>query len=144
MRLPIIFVSILLLGGCTSLLPEANRIDIQQGNLIDQEALDALQPGMTRAQVRELLGGPVLTSGFRPDLWDYIYYRTEAGREPAEVQHLSLYFEDERLVRIEGRYEPPEPRAPDDTRLPPADDVPETTPPATESGGGIPSPAPPG
>ena len=56
------------LGGCVY------RLDVQQGNLLDQTDIEAIQPGMTRSQVRYLLGTPVAVDPFRTDRWDYMYY----------------------------------------------------------------------
>ena len=57
-----------LLGGCVY------RLDVQQGNLLDQTDIEAVQEGMTRSQVRYLLGTPLAVDPFKPDRWDYMYY----------------------------------------------------------------------
>ncbi|MSR08658.1 MAG: outer membrane protein assembly factor BamE [Gammaproteobacteria bacterium] len=57
-----------LLGGCVY------RLDVQQGNLLDQTDIEAVQAGMTRSQVRYLLGTPLAVDPFKPDRWDYMYY----------------------------------------------------------------------
>lgn len=133
----------LLLAGCTSWLPQASRVEIQQGNLLDADDIAALEPGMTRAAVREQIGAPVLVESFNRNRWDYIYYLTEAGRESGEVQRLSLYFEGERLTRIEDGYVPPDPPDPEDVPDIPEEDrpAPGQQPPGQEPAPG-PSPGP--
>jgi outer membrane protein assembly factor BamE len=93
----------LLLGAC-SLLPgflQPYRIDIQQGNFVSQEMVSQLQPGMSREQVRALLGTPLLADIFHADRWDYIYLLDRPGK-PREQRHLSVFFEDGRLARLGG------------------------------------------
>ena len=67
----------LLASGCAALVPDAERIDIQQGNLLSSEDIAQLETGLTRSQVRERVGAPILASPWRPNRWDYVYYRTE-------------------------------------------------------------------
>jgi outer membrane protein assembly factor BamE len=93
----------LLLGAC-SLLPDfmqPYRIDIQQGNYVSQEMVAKLLPGMTRDQVRAVLGTPLLTDIFHANRWDYVYTLDRRG-QPREQRHLSVFFEDGRLARLGG------------------------------------------
>jgi outer membrane protein assembly factor BamE len=69
------------------------RIDIVQGNVVTREQLARLQPGMSRAQVREVLGTPLVTDAFHGDRWDYIFTIRRPGTEP---QRRSV------VVRFEG------------------------------------------
>lgn len=78
-----------------------HRIDIQQGNVITQDMLDKLQPGMTRSQVRFVLGTPLLVDPFRNDRWDYFYSLSKQG-DRVEQRQLRVYFKDDRMVRYEG------------------------------------------
>lgn len=99
----------LLASGCAALVPDAERIDIQQGNLLSSEDIARLETGLTRSQVRERVGAPILASPWRPNRWDYVYYRTEAGREPQARQRLTLYFDDrDRVAEIVDHYQVPE------------------------------------
>ena len=93
-------------GGCeTSRIPGVYRMDIQQGNAVDREMLDRIEIGMDRSKVRFILGTPLLVDPFHQDRWDYIYsFRT--GSEPSVSQRVSLYFADDRLVRIEDHLAP--------------------------------------
>jgi outer membrane protein assembly factor BamE len=78
------------------------HMDVQQGNVVTQEMLDQLRPGMTRSQVRFVLGTPLIADPFHPERWDYFYsYRKGAGKEP-EIRRLTVIFKDDLLIRIEG------------------------------------------
>lgn len=91
----------LVLGLCLALSAcflKPHRIDVQQGNHIDPEAIAKLKPDMTRSQVRFLLGTPMLTDAFHPDRWDYLYIDRRAGRLVQE-RRLTLWFEGDRLKR---------------------------------------------
>jgi outer membrane protein assembly factor BamE len=81
------------------------RIDIQQGNLVTQDMIAKLKPGMTRAQVRFALGSPLVVDPFRTDRWDYVYSMEKQGR-PVERRHIIVIFEDDKLVRVEGDVKP--------------------------------------
>jgi len=99
-------VSALLVAACQGLptLPSViapYRIDIQQGNLVTQEMVARLQTGMTRAQVRFVLGTPLLTDVFHPDRWDYIY-RYEKDGKLIEHRRIVAVFSSDKLLRIEG------------------------------------------
>ena len=74
------------------------RIDVQQGNYIDSQLVAALKPGMTRGQVRYLLGTPLLADTFNPNRWDYLFIDWK-GHNLKEARRLTLYFENDRLVR---------------------------------------------
>lgn len=90
------------LAGC-SLLPDAHKVEVQQGNIVDRAALDELRTGMTKQQVRFLLGNPVINDLFHPDRWDYIYYVTPAGKAPT-LKRLTLFFEGSVLTRVQDEY----------------------------------------
>jgi outer membrane protein assembly factor BamE len=75
-----------------------HRIDVQQGNYLDTEAIAKLKPGMTRSQVRFLLGTPLLTDAFHPDRWDYLYIDRKKGKVVQE-HRLTLWFEGDQLKR---------------------------------------------
>lgn len=78
-----------------------HRIEIQQGNLVTQEQLAMLRPGMTPAQVRFMLGTPLIVDPFRTDRWDYVYLLRQGGKV-VERRHVAVLFENDRLVRVEG------------------------------------------
>ena len=75
--------------------------EIQQGNYVSQELIAQVKPGMTREQVRFLLGTPLLVDIFHNDRWDYIYTReTTDGRR--EKRWVALFFVDNKVARMEG------------------------------------------
>ena len=82
-------------------LPGVYRIDIQQGNVIEQEMLDKLRPGMDKQQVRFIMGTPAVEDPFHNNRWDYLYTMTE-GASRRKQRHITLYFEEEKLAYIEG------------------------------------------
>lgn len=86
------------------------RIDIQQGNVVTQDMVDKLKPGMTRQQVRFILGTPPIVDPFRQDRWDYVYYLNRGGKL-AEHRRLVLLFEGDILRRIDGDVLPAAERA---------------------------------
>jgi len=103
-RYPVVLVALsLVLAACStkniSLSP--HRIDVQQGNALEQEALEKLKTGMTRSQVRFLLGTPLLVDPFHSNRWDYVYNYLTAGKL-TEKKRLTLIFEGDVLMRIEG------------------------------------------
>ena len=101
-----LFLTAGLLGGCNAL--HVYTIDLPQGNPVNREMAARVKTGMTPAQVRYLLGSPMVTDTFNPDRWDYIYtfkpgtYARQAGVKPVTRQHLVLRFTDGRLSAIEG------------------------------------------
>ena len=77
------------------------RIEIQQGNYISQEMVSQLKTGMTKEQVRFILGTPMVTDIFHSDRWDYVYWReTPAGAR--EQRKLAVLFEQGQLARVDG------------------------------------------
>ncbi len=86
-----------LLPGCTLV----HRIDIQQGNAVPPENFLKIKNGMTRPEVRQLLGTPLLTDVFHANRWDY-YFRNEQGGKLVEQNRFSVYFVDEKVARVEG------------------------------------------
>jgi outer membrane protein assembly factor BamE len=95
----------LMLAGCQKvpLLPylAPHKIDIQQGNYVSQEMIAKLKPGMTRSQVRFVLGTPLVVDVFRSDRWDYVYLYQKGG-EVTEHRRISVIFNGDQLTRIDG------------------------------------------
>jgi outer membrane protein assembly factor BamE len=77
------------------------KMDIQQGNYVSQDMIAQLKPGMTREQVRYILGTPLVTDIFHNDRWDYVYWR-EAPNGRREERRVALFFADNKLDRITG------------------------------------------
>ncbi len=97
--IPLLLLS--LTAGCSSVNIGPHRIDVQQGNALDQENVARLKPGLNRSQVRFLLGTPLVIDPFRNDRWDYVYVNYKAGKL-AEQRGITLFFEGDTLARIEG------------------------------------------
>lgn len=76
------------------------RVDVQQGNLLEDSDIDAVQIGMTRSQVRFLLGTPVIEDSFHQDRWDYIYYFRQGRQRIADRSWLIVYFDGDQVSRI--------------------------------------------
>ena len=87
------------LSGCG--FPGVYKIDIQQGNVVTQEMVDQLRPGMTTRQVRFIMGTPLIQDTFEPNRWDYLY-SMQSGHNPREQERISLMFENDRLVGLAG------------------------------------------
>ena len=77
------------------------RIDIQQGNLLDDEIIDQVELAMTRSQVQFLLGTPMIADSFHQDRWDYTYYFRRGRSRNIEQRWFIVYFEDDEVVRID-------------------------------------------
>jgi outer membrane protein assembly factor BamE len=77
------------------------RINIQQGNYLDPKAVEQLSVGMTRSQVRYLLGTPMVPNAFDTDRWDYYFYYKHGRARKTEQAQITVYFEDDKVARIE-------------------------------------------
>ena len=106
-RLTLVAVVIASLAGCSYFrFPGVHKINIQQGHIITQEMVDQLQPGLTKRQVRFVLGNTLLPDPFRDDHWNY-YYSLRRGADDSFTQHLfTVHFNGDSLVRWEGDYLP--------------------------------------
>lgn len=91
-------------------LPFVYKMTVQQGNIVTEEMVDRLEPGMTKSQVRFLLGTPMLTDLFHTDRWDYTY-TIRRGHDDMRMTRLTLLFQDDTLVRVEGDLRPDPNRA---------------------------------
>lgn len=94
--------TLLLLLVCLPLLSACflapHKIDVQQGNYLDQAAVSKLRPEMTRSQVRFLLGTPLVADPFHPDRWDYLYIDRKDGKLK-QTKRLTLIFEGDHLKK---------------------------------------------
>lgn len=92
-------IALALASGCVY------RANIAQGNLIKQEDLDQAEVGMTRNQIRFLLGTPMVDDPFHKDRWDYVYY-LKLGRDSALAKRwVSVFFQDDRVSEIRKEQE---------------------------------------
>ncbi|WP_296750817.1 outer membrane protein assembly factor BamE [Thiobacillus sp.] len=101
--IPVLLLS--LAAGCSSVKIGPHRIDVQQGNALDQENVARLKLGLNRSQVRFLLGTPLVVDPFRSDRWDYVYVYYKAGKL-AEQKRITLFFDGDTLARIDGDLPP--------------------------------------
>jgi outer membrane protein assembly factor BamE len=83
------------------------KVEVVQGNFISREQVEALKPGMSRQQVRDILGTPLVTSVFHDNRWDYVFTIKRQGVEPQE-RRLAVFFNGESLERFEGDTMPSE------------------------------------
>ncbi len=86
-------------SGCSWLQPY--RAPVVQGNVVTREQVAVLRPGMSRIQVRDILGTPLLTSVFHADRWDYVFTLRRQGAEP-QARRVTVYFKGEVLERFEA------------------------------------------
>ena len=77
------------------------RIDIQQGNLLDEDDINQVDLGMTRSQVQFVLGTPMISDSFHRDRWDYAYYYRRGRSPDADRRWVVVYFENDRVQRID-------------------------------------------
>ena len=83
------------------------KADVVQGNFVSREQVEALQPGMSRQQVRDILGTPLITSLFHADRWEYVFTFKRPGEEP-QTRKLTVFFKGDALERSEGDTMPTE------------------------------------
>ncbi|MCP3868692.1 MAG: outer membrane protein assembly factor BamE [Gammaproteobacteria bacterium] len=96
-------------------LPLMYKSDVQQGNVITQEMINRLEPGMSTSQVNYIMGSPMLVDVFHQGRWDYVYTMRRGKNEP-EQKRIAIFFEDDRLVRITGDLKPEVPDGPLDLK----------------------------
>ncbi len=110
---------VLLLAACSSVKNPFSpyRIDVQQGNALEQEAVEKLKPGLTHSQVRFVLGTPPLVDPFHGDRWDYVFNFRKAGKL-TEERRLVLFFEGDVLKRIEAEGLAPRETSPESNPAP--------------------------
>ena len=96
---PVFVLSVLaaLLSGCLSVY----KAEIQQGNVVTQDMVDKLKPGMTRSQVKFVLGTPLVTDMFHPARWDYYYYLRPSNETTGETQRLTVIFKNDLLMKVQ-------------------------------------------
>lgn len=101
----LLVLAALLLGACSSVPKVVNeyRIDIPQGNVLSQDAVAQLRPGLTKDQVRYLLGTPLLVDMFHADRWDYVYRMQKGATRTVELRRFTVLFDaDGKLYRVAG------------------------------------------
>ena len=102
MKFITILISLLFIMSTSSCL---YKIPVQQGNILEQDDVDEIKPGMSKRQIAIILGTPAVADPFTHDRWDYINTVKLKGTIK-EVKRLTLYFEEDKLIRTEGNYFP--------------------------------------
>jgi len=92
---PVLCIVAALSAGCIY------RIDIQQGNVVVQDQLAKVKVGMSRPEVRQILGTPLLADPFHANRWDYWFYNEKRGRE-IERNKITVHFENDKVLRVDG------------------------------------------
>lgn len=83
------------LSGC--IFPGVYKLNVQQGNIVTQDMLDKLKPGMTERQVIYVMGNPVLKTPYQNERWDYIY-TLEVRDETTKEYRISVFFDEQRQL----------------------------------------------
>ena len=99
-----VLIALVPLTGCGLIY----KVDVQQGNLFDKATVEALKEGMSKRQVLLVMGSPSVISPFDQNRWDYVS-SLRRSRGKMETKDLTLYFENDALVRIDGDYFPEDP-----------------------------------
>lgn len=86
-------------------MPGVYKIDIEQGNMIDQSMVNQLRPNMTKRQVLYIMGSPMLADTFHEQRWDYLYSNQPGGEDRLQ-KRLSLYFNGDNLAGVQGDFRP--------------------------------------
>ncbi|MDD4913445.1 MAG: outer membrane protein assembly factor BamE [Methylococcales bacterium] len=124
MNKPVFWLSLcasLTLSACSyalNNLPGVYKIDIEQGNMINQSMVDQLRPNMTKRQVMYIMGSPMLVDNFHQQRWDYEYANAPSGENRVQ-KRITLFFTGENLIGIQGDFHP--------SQLPVAKQANETT-----------------
>ena len=122
LRLITLLTSLIILSACSTLavdVPFVYKIDIDQGNVIDQDMINQLRPNMTKRQVIYVLGSPLLIDPYSSNRWDYIYSVQPGGKDRLQ-DRIALFFADDNLVHVEGNLTPdlnPAPPLPTETTI---------------------------
>ncbi|MGZ5034668.1 MAG: outer membrane protein assembly factor BamE [Usitatibacter sp.] len=86
----------------------AYKIDVQQGNYVTEDNVAKLKVGMTKAEVKQLLGTPLLSDVFHANRWDY-YFSNVKGRKAEDRKRLTIHFLDEKVTSFAGNAQPAAP-----------------------------------
>ena len=104
----------LILAGCSERFHIVHKIDVQQGNVVTQDRVDQLEPGMTRNQVQYIMGSPIVVDVFHQGRWDYLDFM-KPGYGDISMERVTVHFEGDSLERVTGTLLPsgtgPDPEA---------------------------------
>ena len=102
MRILLTLLACLALSGCGRLI---YKIDVQQGNFVTEDVIARVKTGMTKAEVRQILGTPLIADIFHANRWDY-YFSAEKNGRAGDRTLLSVFFENDRVVSVKGEGRP--------------------------------------
>ena len=106
MRILLLALAITCISACSAIgFPGVYRIDVEQGNIVTRDMADQLQPGMSKRQVRFILGTPLIEDSFNRDRWDYAY-RLSNGLDILAQERLTVVFDGDALAEVQGDYIP--------------------------------------
>ncbi len=97
-------LALTVLTGCSVAEKLVYRIDINQGNYVEQDAVNKLKFGMTKEQVRYVLGSPMLIENGYPNTWHYIYHHTEGHNDSIQKSLFVNFSDSGTLVNLEGDF----------------------------------------
>jgi outer membrane protein assembly factor BamE len=90
--------------GCSYIkFPGVYTLDIQQGNIVTQDMVNQLKPGMTKRQVRFVLGTPLIADTFEQDRWEY-YYSLRDAKKNTTKETMTVFFKEDKLVKFTGDF----------------------------------------
>lgn len=102
MRIALLVLTLTCLSACSAVgFPGVYRIDVEQGNIVTPDMVEQLEPGMSKRQVRFILGTPLVEDPFNNNRWDYTYRRSN-GLDVLSENQLTVVFEDDVLVEVRG------------------------------------------
>ncbi|MFT5693269.1 MAG: outer membrane protein assembly factor BamE [Oceanicoccus sp.] len=104
----LVILSIFFLSACSSLeFPGVYKINVEQGNVVTQEMVDQLKPGMSRDQVEYIMGSALIHDTFSENRWDYVY-TSQRGDGEKHQKRISIFFENDKLQSFTGDFVPTE------------------------------------
>jgi len=106
MRIVLISLALVLLSACGFVgFPGVYRINVEQGNIVTPEMAAQLKPGMSRRQVKFILGTPLIQDTFDEDRWDYLYSKRN-GKKVLSEALLTVRFDGDQLINVSGDLAP--------------------------------------
>jgi len=97
-----IVLTTIILSGCSIFDPLVYKIDIQQGNVTEQKQVEKLEIGMTKEQVKFILGSPMSTDSFDANRWDYVYSYLKGKTGKIKRNNITITFENNRMTKMVG------------------------------------------
>jgi outer membrane protein assembly factor BamE len=98
-RILTILLSFIFISACS--IPKVYKLTVQQGNIVTQDMIDALEPGMTKRQVAYVMGTPLIQSPYQQDRWDYLYTLERRDKVVKQYQ-VTTFFEGDIYTHYEG------------------------------------------